>query len=102
MALATLIIRTASPLAVLAGVTAVAAYGYISEITINGQSLTGFNPTIAPWDADQNTVAWPNWATDTGFVPSSTLQDPNIICYIYATNSKKSLTVAAGSQIELK
>ncbi|KFY15221.1 hypothetical protein V492_02159 [Pseudogymnoascus sp. VKM F-4246] len=94
--------RAASSLAVFAGVTAVAAHGYVKEIIIDGQTQTGFNPTIAPWDADQNTISWPNWATDTGFVPSSTLQDPNIICHINATNSKKSATIAAGSQIKLR
>lgn len=94
--------RAASSLAVLAGVTAVAAHGYVGEIIVDGQSYTGFNPTIAPWDADQNTIAWPNWATDTGFVSASALQNSNIICHINATNSKKSVTIAAGSQIKLK
>ncbi|KFY68524.1 hypothetical protein V496_00349 [Pseudogymnoascus sp. VKM F-4515 (FW-2607)] len=94
--------RAAPCLTVFAGVTAVAAHGFVAEIIIDGQTHVGFNPTNAPWDADQNTISWPNWATDTGFVPSSTLQDPNIICHINATNSKKSATIAAGSQIKLR
>ncbi|KFX94667.1 hypothetical protein O988_06164 [Pseudogymnoascus sp. VKM F-3808] len=94
--------RASSSLAALACATAVAAHGFVAEIIIDGESYVGFNPTNAPWDDDQNTIAWPNWATDTGFVPSSTLQDPNIICHINATNSKNTATVAAGSQIILQ
>lgn len=43
----------------LAAASAVSAHGWIDVWTIAGQDYTGYNPTIAPWEADQGTIAWP-------------------------------------------
>jgi len=83
-------------------ISSVSAHGYVDKITIDGESYTGYNPTNAPWEPEQDSIGWANWATDTGFVPSSSLQDPDIICHIDAKNAPKSAKVAAGSEITLQ
>jgi cellulase len=88
-------------LTLLAGAATVAAHGYIAEIIIDGQSYTGYDPTSAPWVPDQDSIGWKNWATDTGYVPVSQLQDPNIICHLDSGNAPRTATVAAGSEITL-
>lgn len=93
--------RTASFFAVSLGITAVSAHGYVSEIVAGGQSYAGYNPTIAPWVPDQDTIAWPNWATDTGFVSAWDLQNTDIICHRNSSNARKSAAVTAGSDISL-
>jgi cellulase len=51
---------------ILTAATAVSAHGWIDNWAINGDNYTGYNPTIAPWVADQGTISWPAWNTDTG------------------------------------
>ncbi|KAM7195166.1 Glycoside hydrolase [Rhypophila sp. PSN 637] len=80
----------------------VAAHGWISEVTLDGQLFPGYNPTIAPWVPNQGTIAWPSWNTDTGPVYSSDLSHPDIICQKNATSADKIGTVAAGSVVLLK
>lgn len=89
-------------LAALAGAATVSAHGYVSQILIDGQSYTGFNPANAPWDPEQGSIGWANWATDLGFVPSSALQNPNIVCHIDGKNALKTAKVTAGSEITLQ
>ena len=92
-----------SVLAAVAGVVAsVSAHGYVDEIIIDGESHRGYNPTDAPWEPEQDSIGWQNWATDTGFVPSSALQTDDIICHINSTNAPKVAKVAAGSEITLQ
>lgn len=83
-------------------VTSVSAHGYVSDIIIDGESHVGYNPTNAPWEPQQDSIGWENWATDTGFVPSTDLQDDNIICHIDGKNPPKSASVAAGTEITLQ
>lgn len=79
-----------------------AAHGWISEITLNGEVFPGYNPTIAPWVADQGTIAWPSWNTDTGPIYGNDVSHPDIICQINATNANKIGTVTAGSDVVVK
>ncbi|KFA72019.1 hypothetical protein S40288_07666 [Stachybotrys chartarum IBT 40288] len=81
----------------------VSAHGWIRTITIGNDSYTGYNPTIASWQAVQDSIAWQNWATDTGFVPSDSahLASSDINCHLDSVNAIKSATVAAGSEIQL-
>ena len=83
-------------------VASVSAHGYVEEIIIDGQSNVGYNPTIAPWEAVQDSIGWQNWATDTGFVSSANLQSPDIICHLNSSNAIKSTTVSAGSVVEMQ
>lgn len=89
-------------LVALGGAAAVSAHGYVTEIVMNGQSHVGYNPTIAPWEPEQDSIGWQNWATDTGFVNGFQLQDPDIICHLNSTNAPITGTVAAGSDISLR
>ncbi|KAJ4357156.1 uncharacterized protein N0V89_001731 [Didymosphaeria variabile] len=80
----------------------VSAHGWIDLWTISGQNYSGFNPAVAPWVPDQDTIAWPAWNTDTGPVYSSNVNSPDIICSINATNAKAYGTpIAAGSTVDL-
>lgn len=90
-------------LAAMAGaIASVSAHGYVDEITIDGESYKGYKPTDAPWEPEQDSIGWQNWATDTGFVASSLLQTEDIICHINSTNAPKVASVAAGSEITLQ
>ncbi|KAH7305952.1 glycoside hydrolase [Stachybotrys elegans] len=89
--------------AALFGAATVSAHGWIRTITIGSDTYTGYNPTIAPWQAVQDSIAWQNWATDTGFVPSTaeSLASSDINCHLDSVNAIKSATVAAGSEVKL-
>ncbi|KAG7294471.1 hypothetical protein NEMBOFW57_004544 [Staphylotrichum longicolle] len=87
---------------VLASAGAVSAHGWVDVWAIGGKNYTGYNPTVAPWVADQGTIAWPAWNTDTGPVYSKDVNTTDIICSINATNAKiYSDPIAAGSVIDL-
>lgn len=88
-------------LAVLAGAVSVSAHGYISEASIDGETYVGFNPAAAPYGPQPDSISWANGATDLGFVPSSSTQDPDVICHLDAENGILTAPVAAGSTIEL-
>lgn len=91
-----------SLLAVLLSATTVSAHGWIDTFTISNQEYTGYNPTVAPWVADQGTVSWPSWNTDLGPVYSSAINSPDIICSINSTNAKKApAPVTAGGLVDL-
>ncbi|CAG9940806.1 unnamed protein product [Clonostachys rosea f. rosea IK726] len=55
-------------IAALACAASVSAHGYIEKIVADGQSHVGYNPSNAPWQEDQGSVAWTYWATDLGFL----------------------------------
>ncbi|KAF2995273.1 hypothetical protein E8E13_004179 [Curvularia kusanoi] len=89
-------------LTILSIILTVSAHGWIDSIRINSQEYTGFNPTIAPWVPDQDTISWPSWNTDLGPVYSSAVNSLDIVCSINATNPKVSpASVTAGSTISL-
>jgi cellulase len=94
----------ASLLLVALGAASVAAHGYVDRIEAGGQAFTGYNPTIAPWQAVQDSPGWANWATDLGFVPSdaNSLRSADIVCHKSAVNAPKVVTVAAGSTVRLR
>ncbi|KFH41531.1 Endoglucanase-like protein [Hapsidospora chrysogenum ATCC 11550] len=89
-------------LAALAGAVSVSAHGYIDQVTINGEAYVGYNPSISPWEPDQNSIGWPNTATDLGFVAPSALQSPDIVCHRDSRNAPITAEVAAGSDIVLR
>ncbi|KAI1190736.1 lytic polysaccharide monooxygenase [Nemania serpens] len=83
-------------------ISSVLAHGYIDKWTISNKTYTGYNPTIAPWVPDQNTITWPAWNTDTGPVYGDKVNTSDIICSINATNAKiYAAPVAAGSALTL-
>lgn len=88
-------------LSVLAGGVSVSAHGYVAEVNIDGVTYGGFNPAAAPYGPQPDSISWPNGASDLGFVPSSSTQDPDVICHLDATNGKLTASVEAGSTIEL-
>ncbi|KAK7919967.1 hypothetical protein PG985_007989 [Apiospora marii] len=88
-------------LTALAGAASVAAHGHISSVTAGGQTFKGFDPTAAPFGPQPDSVTWSNGATDNGFVLSSAVNDPDIICHLDAANAKLSVPVAAGESVEL-
>lgn len=89
-------------LAALANAIAVSAHGHIYEIIAEGQAYSGYNPLIAPWLPVQDSPAWANWATDNGYVPSSAVGDPDIICHLDADNAPLTVAINAGSEITVK
>ncbi|KAI9152354.1 Polysaccharide monooxygenase Cel61a [Paramyrothecium foliicola] len=88
----------------LIGAASVSAHGYVDSIEADGQVYTGYNPTIAPWQAVQDSPGWQNWATDLGYVPSdgSSLNSADIICHRSSVNAPKVVTVAAGNEVKLR
>ncbi|KAK7949390.1 putative endoglucanase IV precursor [Apiospora aurea] len=70
----------------LAGAVAVSAHATVNKVTANGRDFNGVN--------------WPNDANE-GFVPSSAVNGPGIICHINATNAQLSVPVAAGEPVEI-
>ncbi|KAI6781633.1 Endoglucanase-like protein [Emericellopsis cladophorae] len=91
---------TTTILAALAGAAGVSAHGYVNQIIIDGQQYVGYNPTIAPWQAEHDSIGWQNWATDTGFVPSSSMQDPDIIYHLDAKNAPLTATSHHGPVVD--
>ncbi|KAI0844749.1 lytic polysaccharide monooxygenase [Daldinia vernicosa] len=90
-----------SLLAAIAGAVSVSAHGHVTTVTIDGKSYTGFDPTSAPYATQPDSITWSNGATDNGFVLSSALQDPDIICHLDATNAALSAPVTAGSNVSI-
>jgi cellulase len=76
-----------------------AAHGFVKEIVADGKEYVGYNPTVAPWVPDQDTVGWPSWNTDMGPVYGDQVGHADIVCQINATNARRSATVAAGSNL---
>ena len=70
-------------------------------IIADGHSYVGYNPTIEPWEPDQDSIAWANTATDTGPVFATAVQTNDIICHLNATNAPISADATAGQNITL-
>lgn len=86
-------------LASVVSAVSVSAHGHVSKVTIDGQSYTGFEPTWAPYGPQPDSITWSNGASDNGFVLSSALQNPDIICHLNATNAALTAPVSAGSDV---
>ncbi|KAI0128232.1 lytic polysaccharide monooxygenase [Hypoxylon sp. NC0597] len=92
---------TSTLLATLAGAISVSAHGHVTLVSIGDKSYPGFDPTSAPYGPQPDSITWSNGATDNGFVLSSALQDPDIICHLDATNAALSAPVAAGEDVSI-
>lgn len=88
-------------LSALVGAVSVSAHGHISQVTVNGKSFKGFDPTAAPFGPQPDSVTWSNGASDNGFVLSSAVNNPDIICHLGAKNAALSVPVNAGDEVEL-
>src|SRR5687768_9186974 len=88
--------------AALACASGASAHGYIERITVNGQTVQGYNPAISPWQPVQTSPNWAYTATDLGFVSANNLQNPDIICHRGGSNAGQTITVPAGSTVQLK
>ena len=75
----------------------VSAHGHVTQITINGEVIPGFEPGNPSADS----VGWATTVQDNGFVLADSLQDPDIVCHRGATNAVNSATVAAGDTISI-
>ncbi|KFY63798.1 hypothetical protein V496_03682 [Pseudogymnoascus sp. VKM F-4515 (FW-2607)] len=83
--------------------SSVSAHGTVSGIVVDGTLNTGYSPSfqfsnpppvVAGWSIPED--------LDNGFVDPARFQDPDIICHVGATNAGTSITVAAGSTVELQ
>ncbi|OTA58325.1 lytic polysaccharide monooxygenase [Hypoxylon sp. EC38] len=92
---------TSALLATLAGAVSVSAHGHVVLVSIGDKSYQGFDPTSAPYGPQPDSITWSNGATDNGFVLSSALQDPDIICHLDATNAALSAPVNAGEDVSI-
>ncbi|RYP52645.1 hypothetical protein DL769_010636 [Monosporascus sp. CRB-8-3] len=93
--------RKSTILAALAGAASVSAHGHVTKVTAGGVTYDGFDPTSAPYGPQPDSVTWSNGATDNGFVLSSDVSNPDIICHLDATNAALTAPVAAGSDVAL-
>ncbi|KAL8947874.1 MAG: hypothetical protein Q9222_005889 [Ikaeria aurantiellina] len=79
------------------------AHGVITQITVEGQQYAGYEPSKA-WQQPAPDLA--GWSipedTDLGPIEPPKYANPDIICHIGATPGKAYVTVAAGSQVNLK
>ncbi|KFZ03737.1 hypothetical protein V502_10705 [Pseudogymnoascus sp. VKM F-4520 (FW-2644)] len=87
----------------LALLSTVSAHGTVSGIVVDGKLNTGYSPSfqfsnpppvVAGWSIPED--------LDNGFVAPAKFQDPDIICHVGATNAGTSITVAAGSTVDLQ
>ncbi|TVY41616.1 Endoglucanase [Lachnellula subtilissima] len=82
------------------------AHGIVTGIVANGIYTQGwsldFYYAIVNKVAYATTPGWYEDALDSGFIPPSEYQDPNIICHKDGRNANTSATVAAGSTVEFQ
>ncbi|KAI3336788.1 lytic polysaccharide monooxygenase [Xylariaceae sp. AK1471] len=88
-------------LAAIAGAATVSAHGHVTQVSVDGVSYIGFDPTSAPYAKQPDSIVWSNGATDNGFVLSSAVQDPDIICHLDATNGVLTAPAAAGGKVSI-
>jgi hypothetical protein len=88
-------------LATIAGAATVSAHGHVTKVSVDGVSYVGFDPTSAPYAKQPDSIVWSNGATDNGFVLSSAVQDPDIICHLDATNGVLTAPATAGSNVSI-
>ncbi|KFY14502.1 hypothetical protein V491_06023, partial [Pseudogymnoascus sp. VKM F-3775] len=83
--------------------SSVSAHGTVSGIVVDGTYNTGYSPSfqysnpppvVAGWSIPED--------LDNGFIAPEKFQDSDIICHVGATNAGTSITVAAGSTVELQ
>ncbi|KAM0713507.1 hypothetical protein Q7P37_010469 [Cladosporium fusiforme] len=87
-------------LAALAAMPAVSAHGHVESITVDGETFEGTTPE---WKYnDKETPGWYAANQDNGFVEPASFGDADIICHKEATPGKSSVSVAAGSSLEIK
>jgi cellulase len=87
--------------AALLGATFVSAHGHVSQVTTNGISYYGHDPTKVPWGPQPDSITWSNGAKDNGPVASdaSSLASRDINCHLNATNGKLTAHVKAGGEV---
>lgn len=93
--------RKTAILAAIAGAASVSAHGHVTKVVADGVSYDGFDPTSAPFGPQPDSITWSNGATDNGFVLSSAVADPDIICHLDATNAPLTAPVTAGSDVSI-
>ena len=83
--------------------SSVAAHGQVQGIVANGAFYEGYNPSFQYQTPPPTVIGWsiPQDQSN-GFVASSDLSNPDIICHIAATPAKGHADVAAGDVIELQ
>lgn len=84
-------------LSVLSLVATINAHGHIATIIADGTEYPGGIPS----GASPNAVGWKAANQDNGFVLSSDMNSPDIICHKSATPVASAATVAAGSSVTL-
>ncbi|TVY56901.1 Endoglucanase-7 [Lachnellula cervina] len=81
-------------------------HGIVTGIVANGVYTQGwsldFYYDIVNGESYATTPGWYEDALDSGFIPPSEYQDPNIICHKDGRNANVSATVAAGSTVEFQ
>jgi lytic cellulose monooxygenase (C1-hydroxylating) len=81
----------------------VAAHGIVTKIVAGTKTYQGYSPDFQYMATPPAVIGWTAPLTqDRGFVPSSSLQDPDIICHKGATNAKLSAPIAAGDSVSLQ
>ncbi|OBT73677.1 hypothetical protein VF21_06221 [Pseudogymnoascus sp. 05NY08] len=83
--------------------SSVSAHGTVSGIVVDGKLNTGYSPSFQFSNPPPVVAGWsiPD-DLDNGFVGPDMFQNPDIICHVGATNAGTSITVAAGSTVELQ
>ena len=92
-----------SVVALLGLASSVAAHGQVQGIVAGGKFYEGYSPSFQYSNPPPVVVGWsiPE-DQDNGFVPSSNLSSPDIICHKAATPAQGHASVAAGDVVELQ
>ncbi|KAK0333915.1 hypothetical protein LTS16_024166 [Friedmanniomyces endolithicus] len=92
----------AAALAALAALPAVSAHGYVSGVVAGGKWYPGASPQWIYDNPKPQQAGWFAYNQDNGFVAPAEYGDQNITCHKGATPGTTSITVAAGSTIDLQ
>ncbi|KAI1474581.1 glycoside hydrolase family 61 protein [Daldinia eschscholtzii] len=86
-------------LALAASAPAVLGHGHVRRVIVDDVTYPGFER----WSNEDQSqaVTWHFTTEDEGPVPVSSLNTPDIICHLGATNAQASIPVAAGSQLQV-
>ncbi|KAI1382661.1 lytic polysaccharide monooxygenase [Hypoxylon trugodes] len=86
-------------LALATSATTALGHGHIRRVIVNGVTYPGYERWATQ---DQSkVVTWHFTTKDEGPVPISSINGPDIICHLGATNAQGSVPVAAGSQLQV-
>ncbi|KAI1470555.1 glycoside hydrolase family 61 protein [Daldinia caldariorum] len=87
-------------LALAASAPAVLGHGHVRRVIVDGVTYPGYER----WSNEDQSqaVTWHFTTEDEGPVPVSSLNTPDIICHLDATNAQASIPVAAGSQLQVE